>query len=384
MNILDPQSSALRPPPSGLCPPSSGFRHPSSDLCPSAPDLRPPSSVLVYRTGHLGDTVCAVPAFRRLREQFAGSRLMLLCDRPARGKVSATQVVEMLGIFDEVKTYRSGQALATLWQMARYVRAQRPELVVILPQVREPAASLAQKKKFFHWCGVRDVRGVNFPALRHAWQPNEPERLMQMLRAVGIRGKKPDYAVPVDSAARERVREKLRQLGVSEKTPYLIFCGGGKAPTQQWSLMRYAHVLKTVTDRFHLPVIGLGSAVECADYQREVSPLFPDLRLPGPLSMPEAFELLRGALAYFGNDTGPMHVAAAVGCPVAAVVSARNPPGAWDPDVEPRLVFRQRTDCEDCFLNQCVTERHRCMTGVTEEMVLAGLVPFLEKLLNQK
>ena len=344
----------------------------------------PVQSVLVYRTGHLGDTVCAIPAFRRVREQFAGRRLLLLCDRAGRGKVSAAGVVEMLGIFDEVKTYRSGKGLATLWQMARYVRERQPEIVVILPQVRESAASLEQKKKFFHWCGVPDVRGVNFPALRHAWQPNEPERLMQVLRAVGIRGKKPDYAVPGDAGARARVREKLWQLGVAETAPYLVFCGGGKAPTQQWSLERYARVLKNVADRLRLPVIGLGSAAECADYQREVSPLFPDLRLTGSLSMPEVFELLRGALAYIGNDTGPMHVAAAIGCPVAAVVSARNPPGAWDPDVAPHIVFRHRTECEDCFLNECLAERHRCMTGITEEMVLAGLLPFLEKLKTEK
>jgi ADP-heptose:LPS heptosyltransferase len=343
----------------------------------------PSPRVLVYRTGHLGDTVCAIPAFRRLREHFGGSPLMLLCDHPARGKVSATQVVEMLGIFDEVKTYRSGRALTTLWGMARYMRERRPEVVVILPQAREPAASLARKKKFFRWCGIKDVRGVNFPTLRHAWQPNEPERLMQMLRAVGIRGKKPDYAMPVDTVARERVLEKLKQWGVSENSPYLVFCGGGKALTQLWSLNRYANVLKTVTDRFHLQVIGVGTAAEYTDYQKEVSPLFQDLRLPGSFSVPELFELLRGARAYFGNDTGPMHVAAAVGCPVAAVMSARNPPGVWDPDVEPRIVFRHRTECEDCFLNTCQAERHRCMTGITVEMVLEGLLPFLEKLKSE-
>lgn len=224
------------------------------------------------------------------------------------------------------------------------------------------------------------MRGVNFPALHHSWQPNEPGRLLRVLRAVGIRGEKPDYIVPMDYATRKRVLEKLWQLGISETTSYLVFCGGGKAPTQKWSLARYARVLKTVSDRFRLKVVGVGSAEECVDYRKEVSSRFPELRLPGPLSMPEMFAMLRGALAYFGNDTGPMHAAAAVGCPVAAVVSARNPPGAWDPDVEPHIIFRQRTECEDCFLNQCVKERHRCMTGITEEMVVSGLIPFLEKL----
>lgn len=341
-------------------------------------------TVLVYRTGHLGDTICAVPAFRLIRARFPEARLILLCDRPAGGKVFAEQVVEAFGIFDVVETYRSGRGMMTLWQMTGCVRKHHPELAVILPQARESARNLERKKRFFRGCGVADVRGVNFPTLPNEWQPNEPARLLQVLRAVGIRGGMPAYALPVNAAARQSVREKLARLGIPPNTPFLAFCGGGKEATQQWDLARYGRVLRRVADEFQIPVLGLGNETDAARYRTEVLPLFPDLRQPGPLPLPELFEAFRDAVMYLGNDTGPMHAAAAVGCPVAAVLSARNAPGVWDPDVEPRLIFRHRTECEDCFLRKCGREKHRCMTAITEDLVLAGLLPFLGKALTHK
>lgn len=336
--------------------------------------------ILVYRTGHLGDTVCAIPAFRLIRNFFADAELTLLCDRPRGAKVAVADVIRSLGIFENIVTYTSNHGLLTFLELVRSVRQARPDMVILLPQVRESTGNVQRKKRFFQRCGVTDVRGHLFPVLRHVLQPNEADRLVQMLHSVGVRGTKPAYDIPLEAASRESVTAKLQAVGVEARLPFLVFCGGGKALTQRWDLTRYAGVLKTVADRFHLPVVGIGSEAECARYRAEIKPRFPDLRLPGPLPLPELFELLRGATAYLGNDTGPMHLAAAVGCPVAAVISARNAPGGWDPDVEPHLAIRHRTDCEDCFLTECFIEKHRCLTGITEGMVLSELLPFLEKL----
>jgi ADP-heptose:LPS heptosyltransferase len=343
---------------------------------------RKPGRILVYRTGHLGDTVCAIPAFRLIRGFFPDAELALLCDRPKGLKVAVTDVIGSFGIFENIITYTSNRHLMTAAELGRKVRKIRPDMAIILPQVRENAEMLRRKKRFFKHCGVSDIRGQNFPALRNSWQPNEPTRLIQILHSIGVRGPKPAYELPRDLGAVASVKAKLQAAGVDPGRPYLVFCGGGKEPTQRWSLIRYAHILKTVKDRLPISVVAIGNLLESINYQAQIVPECPELRFPGQLSLPELFEMLRGALAYFGNDTGPMHVAAAVKCPVAAVISARNSPGAWDPDVQPSIVFRHRTECEDCFLGECVVERHRCMTGITEEAVRLGLLEFLSSLLS--
>ena len=338
--------------------------------------------VLVYRTGHMGDTICATPAFRLLRGFYRDSHLTLLCDQPSQGKVPAVQVVGKFDIFDAIVTYRSGLGLVTMLDLARTVKKIKPNIVIMLPQFRETKKGLGRKIRFFRLCSVRDVRGLCFTTLNHLWQPNEAERLIKLLFEMGIKGDKPGYDIPINPLARASVIAKLAAARVDVNKPLLVFCGGGKAPTQHWELERYAQVLAAVESSLQLSVVGLGNQSELARYKTCIAPHFPGLRLLDQLDLSEMFELFRLATAYFGNDTGPMHAAAALGCPVAAVISARNPPGSWDPDVEPRLIFRHRTECENCFLVECSLESHRCMSSITPAQVIAGLEPFLANLLS--
>ena len=341
--------------------------------------------VVVFRTGNLGDTVCAIPAFRLLRQHFRQSVLTLLCDEAGEGNVSSGKVAAMLGIFDQIEIYRSGRRLANLLLLASRIRRMKPDVVILLPQERETIAGVFKRKCFFKLCGVRDVRGACFPGQRHSWQPNEPVRLLHVLEAVGVKGEKQDYGIPIDTAAHTRVCMKLFAVGVEPQRPFLVFCGGGKSPTQRWQLSRYAEVLRIISEDLRLPVVGIGNPAELASYHRIVVPVFAGLRLLQSLELSEMFELLRLAVSYFGNDTGPMHVAAAVGTPVAVVMNSRALAGAWDPDVEPRLIFRHRTECEGCFLSECVHEGHRCMSAMSAESVIKRLIPFLRtQLLTRK
>ena len=342
-------------------------------------------AVLVFRTGHLGDTVCAIPAFRLIRSHFANEELVLLCDHLSDGdKVPAVEVVQSLGIFDRIITYTSGQGVFSVWQLFRAVRAVQPSLLIILPQSQESVRRVRRKKRFFLGCGVADVRGLEMPGSRNGQRPAEPDRLVGILRGMGISGTKPAYDIPIDSARRASVYEKLRSNSFDVGRPLIIFCGGGKVATQCWPLERYAAVLSRLSAEMNCEVIGVGNSQEIDSYRARVLPIFGALRLlSAPLTVPELFELCRLASVYFGNDTGPMHVSAAVGCPVAVVMSGRNAPGMWDPDVELRLIIRHRTECENCFLTDCIVMQHRCMAEITVERVTAEVIPFVKSLLSR-
>lgn len=344
-----------------------------------------PKTILVFRTGHLGDTVCAIPAFRLIRQFYPDAEITLLCDRPHGIKVASADVVGHLGIFQDIRSYRSNRGVLTYWELFRAVRKVRPDLLLILPQVNERVASVRRKTLFFRLCGVPHVRGYNILALRHGWNPTESERLVRMLRNIGIDGETPAYDIPVDIPSRESVQTRLRDIGIEPGQPFLLFCGGGKAATQRWPLDRYATVLARVAAEMSWPIVAMGNAQEMERYREQVLPRFAGLKFfPGQCSIPELFELFRLATAYLGNDTGPMHVAASVDCPVAVVMSARALPGAWHPNVTPSLVVRLRMECEACLLTECVKEKHRCMTDISEERVLAEVLPFLHGLSDRQ
>jgi len=328
----------------------------------------------------LGDTLCAIPAFRMIRRELPDTRLTLLCDQPGNGKVAMEQVLERLGIFEEIFTYTSNRDFRSFRAFIRVIRTAQPDAMLFLSQARENSKRILRKKWLVRLLGIRQIY-FRLPSMHtNEWVDNEPKRLDSQLREIGFRGPKPAYDIPVDETARESIEKRLLSKGVSVHCPYMVFCPGGKAATQRWPVDRYAVVLKQIHAMYQLPIVLMGTTMETEAFMRtslEV-PVFPI-----DTNLAEMFELMRRACVYFGNDTGPMHVAAAVGCPVAVVMSARNQPGAWDPDVNPSLVIRERTSCENCFLSECIQQKHRCMTGISSNRVFGELSGFLEKILAQ-
>lgn len=85
-----------------------------------------------------------------------------------------------------------------------------------------------------------------------------------------------------------------------------------------------------------------------------------------------AFALKRCAL-YLGNDTGTMHLAAAVGVPCVAIFSARERPGMWYPHGNNNRVFRSRIECEGCGLSVCVKRKNECLKQISTAEVRAAV-----------
>jgi ADP-heptose:LPS heptosyltransferase len=331
---------------------------------------------LVYRTGHLGDTVCAIPAFRALREQFAGDEFLFLHDHGSGQAVVGSEVVGGLGIFQHSVGYRAGRGLKSFGELAVKIRELRVDRLVGLPQRAEGIERIRQKRAFFRMLGVSDVLGFDklLPEAELRW--NEPWRLLEILRGFGLRSEHRGYQIPVCELAAERVEKWLGRVGVRE--PFVLFCGGGKTSSQRWPLNRYGLVLREFVAKTSVQVVALGTSREADIYRREVAPLFPQL-LQAPLDwgILEMIELLRESAVYIGNDTGPMHVAAAVGCPVFVVMSSRNFSGAWDPDIEPRRVMKRSVECEGCFLSECPLPGRPCLDGITVQETAAELLQFV-------
>ncbi|MEY5010071.1 MAG: hypothetical protein RLZZ253_1210 [Verrucomicrobiota bacterium] len=332
---------------------------------------------VVFRTGSLGDTVCAIPAFRALRRQFEGDELVLLHDSPWRGRVSAAEVVHGLGVFDRLVGYRSGRGWVSRADLALRVRELKPDRVVCLPQRMEQWQSLLRKKRFLEILGVRQVLGFSDPRQINGAGLTESRRLLALLAIEGLCSEYLGYGFPVDSLASGRVSEWMAVRWQDRRV--VVFCGGGKTPSQRWSLHRYGELLREFVGRHGVFVVGVGTAREREQAVPEVLERVPGMEwIPAGWSVLEMLELMRGADLYVGNDTGPMHVAAAMGCPVFAVVSARNVAGAWDPDVEPRCVLRLQMECEGCFLEECRFPGQPCLDGIGLEYARHELQGFVE------
>lgn len=162
---------------------------------------------------------------------------------------------------------------------------------------------------------------------------------------------------PVLEADPARARAVADRHGLPAR--YAVFCPGAEyGAAKRWP--HYAELAR----RVDLPVVLLGSAGD-----REATAGIPGIDLAGRTSLDEAIDLLAAAAWVATNDSGLMHVAAALGRPQVALFGSSSP--VHTPPLSPaaRVVWL-RLDCSPCFARICPLGHFRCMNEMTVERVL--------------
>jgi heptosyltransferase II len=200
---------------------------------------------------------------------------------------------------------------------------------------------------------------------------------LELLRRVGWLESLPDVAeiaLRVKAEQLEEAEGKLRVLGARVGvTRVAVGAGASYGSAKCWPPERFAQALNQLRSERDADIVLFGTAAETnvsAAIQAGLSQ--PALDLTGKTQIAELSALLSRCSVFLGNDSGAMHVAAAVGLPVVAVFGPTDPFGTAP--VTPRCTIVQEMPyCSPCFLRRCPTD-HRCMTAVTPEMVSAPLL----------
>jgi heptosyltransferase-3 len=161
--------------------------------------------------------------------------------------------------------------------------------------------------------------------------------------------------------AREWVEEKV---GTG---PYVTIHPAAIMETKRWAASRFREVGRMLNERGWRVVVTAGPGEE--EVAREAArDLGSSLLLLG-LSIPQLAELIRGAVLYIGNDSGPMHLASAVGTPCIAIWGSSNA-DRWRPWHVPHRVVQNPFECNPCAGYRChVADSPLCIESVTVDQV---------------
>jgi ADP-heptose:LPS heptosyltransferase len=343
--------------------------------------------VWVFRTGSLGDALVALPAVQRVRELHPAADLVLLTNDPGGPIVDAWDILRHSGAFARAEHYTPG-SLRSLFDLVRRIRRARPAALYYLAPTRRSRFQLLRDRICFGLLGgIPAVRGLDRsppPAPVDASVPvsKEADRLLHLVDpAASAATLSRSRLLEVPEGAREASAAMLRDAGWSEGQPLVAIAAGSKMPAKRWAAARYREtgdrLLRRRPDAF---LVLLGSADEAA-VADEIAAGWPPGRsanLAGRTSLIESAAVLERARLYLGNDTGTMHLAAAMGTPCVAIFSARDQAGKWEPFGESNRVLRARVECAGCLLLVCEDRAMECLSRVGVDEVEAAASPYLE------
>jgi heptosyltransferase-2 len=330
--------------------------------------------ILIRATNWVGDAIMALPALRAVRTRFPEAQVAILA-RPFIADLYHGQ-----GIADELISYEwrgTHHGIAGRERLARGLRAREFDVALMLQNAFD-AAWIAWRAGIPERIGYnRDARGllltkrVGVPK-RGEIPAHEKFYYLELLRRIGWLDELLDVAeirLKVGEEERGRAAETLRKAGARREVIRIaVGAGASYGSAKCWPPERFAEALNLLSRQVEADVILFGTATE-APVSAAIAERLKrrPIDLTGKTPMPDLPALLSECHVFLGNDSGAMHVAAAVGLPVVAVFGPTDPEGTAP--VTPRhIIVQQKPYCSPCFLRRCPTD-HRCMTAVDPVIV---------------
>jgi len=347
---------------------------------PPAPELmskldqRPIDRIVVRGTNWVGDAVMTVPALRQLRRLFPDAHITLATRAWAEGLFADSDFL------DDVQVHE-GSGLRSVVQQVRQWRKRNFDLAVLLPNSLETAlvASLARVPLRIGYATDGRQALLSHPLALPEWRETKHE-VFYYLKIVAelewlikheqtFLETQPDGSLEVSDARKSRARDSLCARGVVEDRPLVALCPGSiNSRAKRWPTERYAALADRLIDELGAQVLLVGSNAE-AEVSLEVSNQMRNqaLTLTGQTDLAELVATLSLVDLLVTNDTGPAHIASALGRPTLVIFGPTNPL-TTRPFSQFGEIVREPPYCAPCMLRDCPID-HRCMTAITPDDV---------------
>jgi heptosyltransferase-1 len=274
----------------------------------------PTPRILIVRLSAIGDVVHTMPLACGLREQYPGAFLAWAVEGRAAGLLRGHVAL------DELITLPRGwlKSPTAVWRLRRRLRRLEFDLTI-------DAQGLTKAALVAWLSGARRRIGLGDPWGRELspWLNNElvdttaehaVDRTLQLLLPLGIHRPRVRFRVPEHPPDRAAAEEMIRRQGLEEG--FAVIAPGAGWPSKLWPTERYAAVADYLGRAWRLPSLVLwGGSKELALAEQTVAGSGGHARLAAAISLGELAALARRARLFVGSDTGPLHLAVAVGTP---------------------------------------------------------------------
>lgn len=328
--------------------------------------------ILVIRLSSLGDVLLTTPVLRLLREHRPTAQIDFLTRAPYHDLLCANPCVDRLLVFDP----RHG-----LRQTLRTLRQTRYDVIIDLHRTlrsRLLSRGLVARRKLTYtkhtWRRALLVH-LGWNTLR-AMTP-VPELYAAPLRRLGITVPLPPLEMHLTAASRDAMRLYLRQAFPDRSTaPLLAIAPGARWPTKRWPVERFAAVAQELAQEQRAAVVLLGGTEDAALARALRQRLrVPVLDSTGRLPLQHTAALLQQCRLLLSNDSGLMHLAAALQVPVVAIFGPTVQEFGFYPFQARARVLSAALPCRPCSTKgsiRCPRGHHRCMRQVTVAEVAAA------------
>lgn len=338
--------------------------------------------ILIIKPSSLGDIIHALPFLKAVKDRLPDASVDWVVSKNLRGILEDNPLINELIVFDKDSWKSIKNIPKTSREISRLrktLKSRNYDIVVDLQGLlRSGLISLSTPSPLR--VGFADAReGSRFMyskkvavnGIAHAVDKN-----LEIAKAIGAAAKKAEFPLSIDDNSRRKIKELLADV-----KEYILILPSARWSSKRWPPENFAALISKLS----IPCVIAGSNADreiCLKIVKNIKQATKQqpkiINLCGETSLKELAALIEGAKAVVSNDSGPMHIAAALKKPLVVLFGPTDPsktgPYGWQKNKEMKVITTG-VSCSPCFKKRC--KEPICMTEISAEMVFDQLRKYL-------
>lgn len=331
--------------------------------------------VLIVRTDRVGDVILSTPAIKAVRDFYPDSYIAVLVRPYARGAVEGNPYI------NEVITYDKSGSEKTFGGKLRFIsdiRKKRFDMAIILHPKNSVhicafLAGIPERVGYGRKMGMLLTKRI--PHTKQYGLKHEIDYILDVLRYAGIEARGRDLYMPVDGSSEERIKEIFGKNGISQNDLVITIHPAASCRSKRWQAQRFAKTADILAERYGAKIVIIAGPKDRAFGDKAAESMKAwHLNLSGKTSVPDIAGVLRRSKLLISNDSGPVHIACAVGTPVISIFGRRDrglSPRRWGPAGKRDIVLHRDVGCDICLAHNCKAG-FKCLDAISVEDVVSA------------
>ncbi len=334
-------------------------------------------NILIVKLSAIGDVIHTLPSLAALRKLYPDAHITWVVEEAAAGLVQNHPHLNTVLISRRkswLKDFSNGEICRPLREIRSFLRELRTrpyDLVIDFHGLFKSAliVLLSSGKRKLGYDSLQELSGLFYnEKIPEDMNKHAVDRYLDFPRYRGAKIVSPEFTLPSDNDAKARVQSTLENNGLENKK-FIAINPVAYWETKLWDNEKFARLADAIIAKLNIEVVFTGSEKGSIE---KILTLMKSKggNLGGETTLTELAYLYKKALLVITTDSGPMHLAAAVGTPVIALFGPTDPKRTG-PYGEGHTIISTDLPCSPCFLKNCSTKK--CMQDISPQQVMAAI-----------
>lgn len=336
--------------------------------------IRTPQRIIIVRTDRIGDVVLSTPVIENVRRAYPGAFIAFMCRPYTKDILEGNPYLDEIIVYDKHEKHRSFFSTVLF---AFSLRKKKFDLAIVLHPTNRAHfigffAGIPRRVGWDRKMGFLLTQRVVHT--KQEGKKHESEYTLDLIRSLGIPVTTRRLFFPLRHDSQLVIEEMLKRYGITRHERLVIINPSASDPSRCWPQEYFNQLIYLLKGHccVRVAVIASPEKADCGALLLKCHPDTIDLR--AKLTLSQLGALLNRASLLISNDSGPVHVAAALGIPVISIFSRSNPglsPARWRPLGGRSVYFHKNAGCQVCLAHNC-QRGFLCLKAITPQEVFAA------------